>query len=514
MPVNRRERPYQWLIYLLGAVLVLLVGGGWIGTQLSRVPPTPTSPASTQPSATAELTTEPSTTPITAPSQVPTTETATPPAPQPTVLTPTQDDRTTLVIAVPVYSDKSPTTDDTLISQTDGIARAVQLAIKNAEERDNISPTINLEMRRYEEKVDNNPNATAEQAAEQAARDILAEPLTRCVVGHYTSRSTGAAVEVYKQSGNEKLAVISPSSSATDLTNINQSMADMFLWRLVTTDTNQGYVGARFAFDELTKTHAFIVAGTAENQTKAADAFEVNFREQGTTVVKRPEFQVDPQKTYSFGDTLEDPEAKILLNQIIQWSQDKREDGVIYLAVDAKTAEQIFTKMIEEGVTLPVLGIDSLDRPGSNYPPVNFEVYITTMAMPSDFGRGAEFADDIGFSRSYAAEAYDAAMLCIQGITTSSTSDSVPSRSEVLARIRSITAEAVSLPKYYATEDTYIFWKDGLPGLELEYGDLYDFKLFVKQLVQGEANPLRKTLYRWDRSLDDRNNRRWVRIIP
>jgi hypothetical protein len=211
-----------------------------------------------------------------------------------------------------------------------------------------------------------------------------------------------------------------------------------------------------------------------------------------------------------FRGSLEDSEADDLIEQISQWSQDKMEDSVIYLAVDVATAKEIFTRMVDKGIELPVIGIDSLDRPGSDYPSVNFDVYITTMAMPSDFGPGREFAVKIGHSLSYAAEAYDAAMLCIKGIE-SATSDGVPGRTEVLASIRSITSEEVSLPTYYATEDTYTFWND-VPSRLYKYGDLRDFKLFMKKLVRGETNPLRETVYKWDRT--DLSNRRWVKLEP
>jgi ABC-type branched-subunit amino acid transport system substrate-binding protein len=486
---------------------VILVVGALV--MVRPPPPTPdaASPTATTPVATVSPDAATPTTPV-ATGETPSVAPPETPPPSPV---PMPDDRTTLVIAVPVYSAEAPPENDTLIPQTEGIAKAVQLAIDDAEEMRIISPTIKikLEMRRYEEKVSSGADGP-KLAAEQAAREILADLQTRCVVGHYTSTSTGAAVQIYKASGNEKLAVISPSSSATDLTNINTT-DDIFLWRLVTTDTNQGFVGARFATEEITKTRAFIVAGTADNQTKAADAFEGNFRELGGRV-ERPEFEIDPQKPYSFGESLEESEADEIVEQISQWSIENGEDGLIYLAVNATTANLIFDKMLGKGIVLPVIGIDSLDRPGSNYPSVNFEVYITTMAMPSDFGRGKEFAARTGQSLSYAAEAYDAAMLCIQGIA-SSTPGGIPSRAEVLASIRSITAEEVSLRKYYAVEDTYAFWNDA-PSALYNYGDLRDFKLFMRRLIQGETNPLRETAYQWDRSLEDRNNRRWVKVEP
>ena len=291
------------------------------------------------------------------------------------------------------------------------------------------------------------------------AKKIVADPEIRCGIGHRNSRIMVQASEIYHKEG---LAFVSPEDTSTAVTDRGY----LEINRITGRDDGQGRADALFA-QEKGFTSVFIISNNSADSKKIVDYFK---REAESIEVKAISIPIS--------DVRED------LDGVIRRMMATNPD-LVYFAGRPSQAGQFFREARAAGYMGTFLGSDESNNPDlvDLAGPLLVEgggMYFTDMAAPTSYyPDSAQFIRDFNFyygssPKLYAAQAYDAAGICMRAIEEASKArgGELPARQDVAHAIR-------TLVDYKGITGTYNF---------NEKGDSALAKYFVFKVISADPN--------------------------
>jgi ABC-type branched-subunit amino acid transport system substrate-binding protein len=396
------------------SVLTLLV---LLALDLTRCAPVPTEIPAT-PSATIVLPAATSTVPATE-TPIP-TDTATPFVPQATIK----------------IASHSPLSGDQALMGTD-IMRGAELAVKQLAD-----PLMKLgykiELVPYDDTNDMGK-------AVEVSKEIVSDPEIVCAVGPYTSRILNQVKEIYHQAG---LAFVSPSATAAFATESGYLEVN----RVVGRHDGQGAAGAQFAGAK-GFSRVFIISQSEKYAQFNAYHFRNEASRMGIEVVGN--MTTDAMEKFGqFTDRIITTEA----------------DLVYFSTLNVEQAGTFFREARAAGYTGAFLGNEGINNPAllEFAGPLLVDgggMYYTAIAAPANYyPEAAEFIEDFetlynGAPQIFAAQAYDAAGICMKAIEVASNAKGgeIPTCAEVASAIR-------ALQDYKGITGVYNFNKNGDPN--------------------------------------------------
>jgi branched-chain amino acid transport system substrate-binding protein len=398
-----------WSIFLAFVLLTVLVSG--CTPAATAVPPAviPTgipSPTSIPPT----LTPEPSATATTIP-----TATATPFVPKATIK---------IVSQSPLSGDQS--------AAGISIQRGVQLAVAQL-----AGPLQDLG---YKIVYDPYDDQASIDPAVKNAKEIIADPQVLCGVGHYNSSITLSASGLYHLAG---LAFISPSNTAPKAT----SNGFLEINRVVGRDDVMGASGAKFAQDQAFKS-VFVVRNSGDWINLITNGFISEANKLGIKIVG------------NFVASDGGGNFESIINSLMKSNAD-----MVYYGGFGNQAGPFFKQARLAGYTGTLMTFygtsDLIDAAGA----LALEgsgLYYTDTGIPASYYPGTtkflqDFQSQFGTApQSFAAEAYDAAGICLKAIEQASKAigGEIPTRHQVALAIR-------ALKDYAGIAGTYNFTKKG-----------------------------------------------------
>lgn len=286
------------------------------------------------------------------------------------------------------------------------------------------------------------------------ANQIIADPSVLCLDGHLNSGVMLQAMEIYHTGG---LAAVSPANTNPLVTTTGYPEIN----RIVGRDDVQGVVGAEFAFNELGLSTVYII----HDQTAYGQGIAEFFRQQA---------EVLGMNVLGFEGTDETANFSSIVIPIVAANPDLVYFGGIY------SQGGLLLKAIRDaGIESAFMGPDGLDSSEMANLAGDFvtDMYFTTTAGPlSLFPKAEQFITDYEARfgeqvQPYAAEGYDAMMICLNGIQAAAeAAGGLPSRAQVVEAVR-------------ATADY-----DGITGVKTfnDIGDIEVAQYFVKKVISGD----------------------------
>lgn len=326
--------------------------------------------------------------------------------------------------------------------------------------------------------------------AELIATEISKDPANLCVIGHSNSNTSNSAKIIY-HNNTSQITMITPSSSDPTVT---QNVDNVV--RLVGTDDGQGRAGAKLAIDSGYRNPLIVVPGNRVNAVTAANAFSETFA---------MEFNITPT-AITFAQVLNDG-AEADFSPLQRELEERHSNGtipdVIYYAGNIRDLIQFLTLLkslpIDELKNIPIIGIDGLDDEtalGSALQSAGWAspIKFTTMSLPSDAGKGPEFAELFqGVYPGYAPESYDGTTLCIKAIINAIEFKQMKglqgavTAQEVLTEIRKISRIPKEDMDYYA--NPYVFDRQGNSIQQLYFVREYKNRELRTQPIAIECAP-------------------------
>ena len=344
----------------------------------------------------------PTTTPTTQPTETPVpTDTPTPFVPKATIK----------------IVSHSPLSGDQAVMGTD-IMRGAELAVKQL--TDPLTELgYKIELVPYDDKNDIG-------VAVAIAKEIVADPEILCGVGPYASRILNQVKEIYHQAG---LAFVSPSTTAAYVT----ASGYLEVNRVVGRHDGQGAAGAQFAKAQ-GFSRVFIIGQGGDYARFNAYHFRNEASRMGVDVVGN--MTTDATENFEW-----------LIDRIMVANA----DSIYFSTLSVEQAGTFFREARAAGYMGAFLGNEGIDNPavlefagpllidgGGMY-------YTSIVASASYYPGAAEFLEDFetlygGTPQMFAAQAYDAAGICIKAIEGASKAKGgeIPTRSEVANAIRAL----------------------------------------------------------------------------
>ncbi len=275
------------------------------------------------------------------------------------------------------------------------------------------------------------------------AKEIVADPQVMCGVGHYASSIMIQASEMYHAAG---LAFVSPSNTSTTVTDRGYLEVN----RVIGRNDAQGMAAAQFAKAQGLD-RVYVIHSSWDPGAKNADYFKREADRIGLKVVGI--------LTTDVSDNFEAIVARIM----------NVNPDLVYFASMAGQAGPFFRQSRAAGYMGTFLTIDDTPALVDLAGPLLIEgggAYYTGTAAPAGNYPGAiNFARDFenrygAAPHMYAAQAYDAAGICMKAIEAASIAKAggLPTREEVAKAIR-------ALVDYQGITGTYNFDKKGDPIL-------------------------------------------------
>ena len=296
--------------------------------------------------------------------------------------------------------------------------------------------------------------------------EIVANPDILCAIGHYTSRITIAASEMYHEAG---LALLAPSTTSPVLTDHGY----LEINRVIGRNDGQGAAGAQFAKAQ-GFTNVYIITQKNEYGLKNAEYFRLEADRIGIQVLGM-----------LITDMIEDP--TLVLRRMIAANPE-----LVYYAGTAHQAIPFFREARAAGYTGAFLGLDDLNNPqlfnlaGPSLVKGG-RMYFTVLTAPSNFYPDAarfikNFEVHYGTSPLlFAAHSYDAAGMCMKAIEVASKAKGggIPTRAEVIRAIR-------ALKDYKGITGTYSFNNQG----DLTLAKYYVFRVVSVDPAKWNQNSI------------------------
>lgn len=240
------------------------------------------------------------------------------------------------------------------------------------------------------------------------------------VIGVVGPATSGASAATYQILNDSKIAVVSPSSTANNVTLTNPDDATSsvydYVYRVCFEDNYQGAAMAQYAYDTLGRRKAVIYADSTTDYAKGlTDAFRNQFDKLGGEIIS--------VENYVSKDT----EFSSVLTKIADTDFD-----VMYIPGYYNEAGLIIKQAREMGITADIIGPDGFDSVSlaelagaSNLNNVYFTTAYTTVGASDKLNAfieayKAEYNEEPGM---FAALAYDATTVLIQAVEEAGSTD-------------------------------------------------------------------------------------------
>ncbi len=300
------------------------------------------------------------------------------------------------------------------------------------------------------------------------AKEIVADPEVLCGVGHYASNVMMQASEIYHSAG---LAFVSPSNTATTVTDRGYLEVNRISGRL----DSLGIAAAQFAKSKGFSS-VYILQAPWDPGAKNADYFKREADRIGLKVVGVLTTEVSDDFTS-------------IIAKVMHLNPD-----LVYVAALSSQAGPFFRQARAAGYTGAFLTMGNdpglADLAGPLLADGAGAYYLDTSAPVDAYPGAAQFAKDFNARygsapRPFAAEAYDAAGVCLKSIEDASKAKSgeLPTRGEVAKAIR-------ALVDYPGITGTYTFNKRGDPTL----ANYFVYKVTNVDAVNWSQNEVVATL--------------------
>ena len=249
---------------------------------------------------------------------------------------------------------------------------------------------------------------TADPAV-NAANKVIDQDGVKFIIGEVCSK---ASIPVSEIANAREVIQISPTSTNPAVTVDANGVTKPFIFRACFIDPFQGYVGAKFAVEEMGAKTAFIMVDQANDYVKGlAEAFEKSFTEMGGTVVGLESY------------TSTDSDFSAILAKVREANPD-----LVYLPDYYNIVNLVAKQAKEKGINMPFLGGDGWDS-------ADLDVvaaaggFFTNHYSPEDprpevvnflKAYGDKYKDETGAPKvpdALAALAYDATNMLLQAIT-------------------------------------------------------------------------------------------------
>ena len=332
-------------------------------------------------------------------------------------------------------ASQSPLSGDQALIGTD-IMRGAELAVKQL-----ANPLMGLG---YQIELVPFDDENDVGAAVTVAKQIVADPAVLCIVGPYTSRILNQIKEVYHQAG---LAFISPSATAVFASASGYPEVN----RVIGRHDGQGAAGAQFAKAQ-GYTRVFVISQGSDYAQFNAYHFRNEAARMGFDVVGN----MTAETTENFGR---------YIDRIIGTNAEL----IYFSTLDVKQAGTFFREARAAGYMGTFLGNEGIDNPAllEFAGPLLIDgggMYFTRTAAPASSYPGTEaFLEDFetrygGVPQIFAAQAYDAAGICMKAIEEASKAKGgeIPTRAEVAQAVR-------ALRDYEGITGVFNFNKNGDP---------------------------------------------------
>lgn len=251
--------------------------------------------------------------------------------------------------------------------------------------------------------------------AVNAANKVIDQDGVKFIIGEVCSK---ASIPVSEIANSKGVIQISPTSTNEQVTVDANGNVKPYIFRACFIDPFQGFVGAKFAIDQLGAKTAFVMLDQANDYVKGlATEFSKNFEMMGGKVVG----------TESYTST--DTDFSVILGKIAEAKPD-----VVYLPDYYNIVNLVAKQAKEKGINVPFIGGDGWDSPDLDLAAAAGG-YFTNHYSPDDprpevvnflKAYGEKYKDESGNPKvpdALAALAYDAANVLLQAINDAGTTD-------------------------------------------------------------------------------------------
>lgn len=268
--------------------------------------------------------------------------------------------------------------------------------------------------------------------AVNAANKVIDQDGVKFIIGEVCSK---ASIPVSEIANSKGVIQISPTSTNEQVTVDANGNVKPYIFRACFIDPFQGFVGAKFAIEQLGAKTAFVMLDQANDYVKGlATEFAKNFEMMGGKVVG----------TESYTST--DTDFSVILGKIAEAKPD-----VVYLPDYYNIVNLVAKQAKEKGINVPFIGGDGWDSPDLDLAAAAGG-YFTNHYSPDDprpevvnflKAYGEKYKDESGNPKvpdALAALAYDAANVLLQAINDAGTTDTA----KVKESLEKITYKGVS----------------------------------------------------------------------
>jgi len=268
--------------------------------------------------------------------------------------------------------------------------------------------------------------------AVNAANKVIDQDGVKFIIGEVCSKASIPVSEIANAKG---VIQISPTSTNEQVTVDANGNVKPYIFRACFIDPFQGFVGAKFATEQLGAKTAFVMLDQANDYVKGlATEFAKNFEMMGGKVVG----------TESYTST--DTDFSVILGKIAEAKPD-----VVYLPDYYNIVNLVAKQAKEKGINVPFIGGDGWDSPDLDLAAAAGG-YFTNHYSPDDprpevvnflKAYGEKYKDESGNPKvpdALAALAYDAANVLLQAINDAGTTDTA----KVKDTLEKITYKGVS----------------------------------------------------------------------
>lgn len=251
--------------------------------------------------------------------------------------------------------------------------------------------------------------------AVNAANKVIDQDGVKFIVGEVCSK---ASIPVSEIANSKGVIQISPTSTNEQVTVDANGNVKPYIFRACFIDPFQGYVGAKFAIEQLGAKTAFVMLDQANDYVKGlATEFSKNFEMMGGKVVGTESY------------TATDTDFSVILGKIAEAKPD-----VVYLPDYYNIVNLVTKQAKEKGINVPFIGGDGWDSPDLDLASAAGG-FFTNHYSPDDprpevvnflKAYGEKYKDESGNPKvpdALAALAYDATNVLLQAINDAGTTD-------------------------------------------------------------------------------------------
>ncbi len=178
--------------------------------------------------------------------------------------------------------------------------------------------------------------------AVNAANKVINQDGVHYIIGEVCSK---ASIPISEIANAAKVVQISPTSTNPSVTVDQNGVTKKYIYRACFIDPFQGFVGAKFAYENLGARKAFVMLDQANDYVKGlAENFKTSFTQLGGQIVG--------EASYTANDT----DFSAILAQI-----DEADPDIVYLPDYYNIVNLVMSQAKDKGITVPFIGGDGWD---------------------------------------------------------------------------------------------------------------------------------------------------------